>query len=168
MSKRKRNKTRKVALYIIGAIIIVLFMVLASFLTYKKVNLNIDDNVIKENDDNETKMDIAPGGGAASLQYSNQVAIDRKSKEVSLYLKNSTKSRENVSIQIYLNINNEELLIAESEIVPTGYLINKLTLENVNINEGDYKGYIKVSFYNEETNKKEIVDSKINIKAKVN
>ena len=163
---RKRKKSQKGSLIFIGLLIVLLSIVLVAYITNKDVYLKIDNNAIKE-EENIDKMEVSPGGGAVSLEYSNQVAINTEKKEISMYLKNPGKSRENISIEIYLKENNEEVLVGKSEMIPTGYSIKKLTLENEEITKGEYKGYIKVYFYNEKTSKKEIIDSKINVEIKI-
>lgn len=163
---KKRKKSQKGSLIFIGLLIVLLSIVLVSYIANKDVYFKIDDNAIKE-EGKEDKMEVSPGGGAVSLEYSNQVAINTEEKEISMYLKNPNKSRENISIEIYMKENNKEVLVGKSEMIPTGYSINKLTLENIEITKGEYKGYIKVYFYNEKTNKKEIIDSKINVEIKV-
>ena len=50
------------------------------------MNLNVDKNVIKESNDSEDKMEVTPGGGSASLEYSNQVVIDKMEQKISLYI----------------------------------------------------------------------------------
>lgn len=166
MAKRKRKK-RKLALWIIGILIIILSLILFSYLKQNKVNLSVDENAIKENDANIDKMEITPGGGAVSLQYSKQLVINNITKEISMYLKNPSKSRENISFEIYLKENGEDKIIGATKLIPTGYSIRKLQLTEDNIENGNYKGYIKVFFYNEETNEKEILDTKINIEIQV-
>lgn len=163
MASRKKKKSQKKTLITIGTLIILLSMVFVSYITYIQMKTNVDKNAIKENDDGEDKMDVTPGGGSASLEYSNIVEIDKNNQKISLYIKNKNKSRENISIELYL----EDKLIADSQIIPTGYSIKELDLKIPNINEGEYKGYIKVFFYNEDTNNKEIVDSKIKVDIKV-
>ena len=167
MASKRRKKSRKGSLIVIGLLIVALSVLLVSYLSNKDIYLKVDENAIKENDTSTDKMEVSNGGGAVSLEYSNQVAINKETEEVSLYLKNPSKSRENISLEIYIRENQNDKLIGESKMIPTGYSIKKLTLEDKNINNGEYEGYIKVFFYNEETNEKEIIDTKIKIEITV-
>ena len=166
MAGKKRKKSQRGSLIIIGLLIIILSIVLVKYVTNKDIYLKIDGNAIKE-EENVDKMEVSPGGGAVSLEYSNQIVINKTTKEISMYLKNPSKSRENISIEIYIKGSNKEILVGESKLIPTGYSIKKLTLTNEEINEGEYKGFIKVFFYNEKTSEKEIIDSKINVEIKI-
>ena len=51
-------------------------------------------------------------------------------------------------------------MIAESELLPPGYKLAILDLKK-DIDIGEYDGIFKLNYYDEETNKEHIVDSKI-------
>ena len=108
-------------------------------------------------------MEVSEGGGAASITYSNIINIKKEEKQINLYLKNPNKSREKMILEIMLEHDDKEIKIGESKLIPPGYEIRKLSLSNEDLEKGNYKGYIKVYFVSEKTNKKEIVDTKINV-----
>ena len=166
-SRKKKDNSKSLALTIIAILILILCFIFHSYITNKDLMIKTDENAIKENDDDE-KMDVSAGGGAVSLTYSNQVVVNMKDKKVNFYLKNPSKSRQDLTLEIYMKTNNDEILVAKSDMIPTGYSIKELDLENKLLEEGNYKGYMKLYFYDENSSNKELVDSRINMDIKVN
>lgn len=171
MKKKKRKivKSKIINTILFGLILICVgLLILLLFLDDKTLTPDyapgtIDTNAIKEKDDKD-KMDISQGGGAVSLSYSNVVAVELEKKCAQLYFKNPSKSREDIMIQVIVLQDDEEIVIAESELIPAGYAIYKLELkEEIYLQKGGYNGKFKITYYNEETGAKEIVDTAIEI-----
>ena len=173
--KLKKNKpnTRKINIILVIGIILcigaLVFLLLwdNQTLTPDYAPGTIDTNAIKE-DDSGKKMDVSEGGGAVSLSYSNVVAINLSNKKVQLYFKNPSKSRENIVLQLIIEQNDKETVIAKSDLIPAGYAIYKLDLENnVKLKKGGYDGIFRITYYNEESGAKEIVDTEIEVSIEV-
>lgn len=166
-TRKKRNKGKNIVLTFLGIIIIGLIVLLGLYLTpnfkFENNNSDVDKNAVQDKEDNEEKMEVSEGGGAASITYSNIINIKKEEKQINLYLKNPNKSREKMILEIMLEHDDKEIKIGESKLIPPGYEIRKLSLSNEDLEKGNYKGYIKVYFVSEKTNKKEIVDTKINV-----
>jgi len=169
--KRKPNKLKKIILTILGILIIGLVILFVTYISSDQKSQNnnyeIDKNAIQDKQDNEEKMDVSEGGGAVSISYSNIVNINLQEKIINLYLKNPNKSREQMLLEVILKDKNKEIKIAESGLIPPGYEIKKLDLKSDQITSGKYIGYIKVYFVSEDTNEKEIIDTKINVEISV-
>lgn len=171
--KRKKRKNLIINVILISFIIICLIIILCQFCGNRKKLIPdyapgvIDSNAIKEND-NDDKMNISNGGGAVNLIYSDTATIDLETKNIQIYFKNPSKSRESIILQIIIRDGSEEVVIAESDLIPSGYSIKKMLLnDNISLSKGGYEGIFKVVYYNEETRIKEMVDTKIDISMEV-
>ena len=167
-SRKKKKNSRKGILTLLAILILLLCFLFHSYLGRKDnlLDLKVDDNLIKE-EDNEDKMEVSEGGGAVSLSYSNQVVIDKAKGNINIYLKNPSKSRESLKIEMYAKASNNDILIGESGLIPPGNSLKLIKLINLDLIKTEYDGYMKIKFYNEEDLKEEIVDSKINVKIDV-
>lgn len=171
---KKENKKNNL-IYLVLILLIVICIGVIIFLLIKNQNTltpefapgTIDTNAIKE-EDNGDKMDKTDGGGAVSLSYSNVVAVNTKTNDIKMYFKNPSKSRESIVLQIIVKQNDEEYVIAKSELLPPGY-----TLYNMKINTskkipiGGYNGIFRITYYNEDTGEKQIVNTEIDVKIEV-
>ena len=170
LAKNEKNKKSKLSLNTILLFLILICVIVIIILLIKNGRVltpdyapgEIDVNAIKEKDTGE-KMELS-GGGAVSLSYSNIVSVALDSKKVKLYFKNPSKSRENVVLEIVVKQGEKEVVIAKSDIIPTGYAIYEMNLnKNVRLAKGGYNGLFKVIYYDEETNEKQIVNTQIDI-----
>lgn len=165
-NKGLKPKLNTILLFLIllcAIVVIVLLVKNSQMLTPDYAPGEIDTNAIKEKD-NSKKMDASDGGGAVSLSYSNVVSVDLNSKKAKLYFKNPSKSRENVVLEIVVKQGKKEVVIAKSGIIPTGYAIYEMNLsKNSRLSKGGYDGIFRITYYNEETSEKQIVNTEIDI-----
>ena len=173
MSKEGKRKFNIIYLILI-LLIIGCLCVIGYLLIEKKDTLTpdyapgtIDTNAIKEKD-NKEKMKVNDGGGAMSISYSNIVAVDRKNKSIKLYYKNPSKSRSSVVLELVIIKNDQEYVIAKTDLLPPGYALYNMKLDtDLNLQAGGYKGLFKITIYDEETGVKQIVNSKIDVSIEV-
>lgn len=151
-----------IAIIVVSTITIIYF---ANKPEEKSKKSNIDENAIQE-DFSDKKMDKT-SGGAASISYSNIVQIDEDI--INLYVLNPAKSREIMQLDIYVYVNEEEIKVSSTKMIPPGYSIKKTKYdENIEkLKPGKYDGKIIINFYDEESNNLQMVNSKINTKVTV-
>ncbi len=123
MASRKKghNKGKVVALCLIGMLIIVSVVLLASYSSFERTNkssnnqngIEIDENAIKDEDDNEEKMKPSEGGGAASLSFSDKVSIDNEEGISEIYIKNPSKSIKSISVTLSPSDSSRDKQVAE-------------------------------------------------------
>lgn len=173
MEKQKTKKFNWIYLLLITLIIICVGVII--FLLGKNEKTltpdfapgNIDTNAIKE-EDNGNKMNVSNGGGAVSLSYSNIVSINKDKKDIKMYFKNPSKSHESIVLEIIIRQNDDEFVIAKSELLPPGYALYNLKLDSkTELPVGGYKGFFRITYYNEETGAKQIVNTEIEISIEV-
>ena len=96
------------------------------------------------------KLDEPKGGGAVSLTYSTVVTVSTEDRTVRILFENPSKSTKDTSLQLTVNGQNEgeELLIAESELIPAGYKLAQMNLKDkVDLDPGKYEGNLKAVSY---------------------
>ena len=60
------------------------------------------------------------------------------------------------------------MILGQSDLIPAGYAIYEMTLDDVAaLPVGGYEGVLKSIYYNENTNAREIIDSEINVNIEV-
>ena len=164
------NKINKVCIVLI--ILCVIFIVFLIIKNSKKLTPDyapgtIDVNAIKEKD-SDKKMPVTSGGGAVRILYSNVISVDTKNKELKLYFKNPNSSRESIVLEVIILQGKEEYVIAKSELLPPGYTLYNLGLNSKNkLPKGGYKGKFRITYYNEETGEKEILNTEIEASVEV-
>jgi len=173
MAKKEKQKFNWIYLILTSLIVVCLIVIIV--LVFKNDSTlvpdfapgTIDTNAIKE-EDKGGKLPTSNGGGAVSLSYSNIVAIDNLKEEVKLYFKNPSKSRESIVLQVIIKQNDKEYVVAKSDLLPPGYALYNLKLDsNQKLPKGGYKGIFRVTYYNEETGTKEIVNTEIEVSIEV-
>ena len=171
--KKKKKKLAKIEIILAVLIVICSGLFISSLLYQNKLVApefapSEIDKIATEEKNDDKKMDKKEGGGAVSLSYSDNITIDINKKIVGLYFKNPSKSRENIMLQLILNKNNKEILLAQSDLLPAGYVIRKMDLkDNAILQAGKYKGILRVTYYNEETSVKQIVNTEIKVNIEV-
>lgn len=123
----------------------------------------IDDNA-RELDDNgnEEKLETQEGGGSVSLTYSASVTVDLEQEKVSVFVENPERSTQDLIIQVLLKESeNEEKVIAQSELIPSGYGIDEVDLQKDGLAKGEYDGVIRISYYNPDDGEKAMVNTDI-------
>ena len=172
MAKKKKNNNNIYKTATILIIAITLIMVIGSIYLLIKANNTlkpdyapgvIDKNAVPLPDKDE-KMNASEGGGAVSLSYSNKVAINLNTKELTLYFQNPSKSTHNMVLEVAITQNNKEVVIARSDMLPVGYAIYKLKLlDDIKLIEGGYNGKFNIIYYDEVTGEKAAVNTDIPI-----
>ena len=129
------------------------------------------DQAAEQMESSGEKLDETKGGGAVSLTYSTVVTVSTEDRTVRILFENPSKSTKDTSLQLTVNGQNEgeELLIAESELIPAGYKLAQMNLKDkVDLDPGKYEGNLKVLYYDSENGEKEVVDTKIPVTLAVN
>ena len=168
-----KNKGKSIVFIILAAIIVVLVLYI---IVIKKNSNNfipdyasgtIDVNAIKEDNSNTEKKDYSQGSGSVNLKFSNVVEVNKSTKKAKLYFKNPSTSSKNIVLYLIIRQNDKELVLGTSDIIPPGYALYQLDLDDVSLQVGGYKGIIKTVFYDESSNAKEIIDSEIEVSIEV-
>lgn len=167
LQDNKKDKKRALIfiLIILSIICLVISLVIifggAMNLTPLYPTIDNDENIIKMNDD-ETKLKTSKGGGSVGLIYQTDVTIHQDKKDLTIMFQNPSKSTEDMVLQIYVKQKNKDVLISESKLIPSGYMIKKLNLKNkVSLLKGKYKGYFKVAYYNPSSKELAMVNTTI-------
>lgn len=129
------------------------------------------DQAAEQMESSGEKLDEPKGGGAVSLTYSTVVTVSTEDRTARILFENPSKSTKDTSLQLTVNGQNEgeELLIAESELIPAGYKLAQMNLKDkVDLDPGKYEGNLKVLYYDSENGEKEVVDTKIPVTLAVN
>ena len=175
MAKGKSNKIKINWIYLVLITLIVVCVGIIVFLLMKNRDAltpdyapgTIDINAIKEDDDGE-KMTTSDGGGAVSLSYSNIVYIDMEKKDIKMYFKNPSRSRESIVLELVIPQKDKEYVIAKSELLPPGYALYNMDLDTtLKLPAGGYDGKFRITYYNEETSVKQIVNTEIEVSVEV-
>jgi len=118
-----------------------------------------------QNDD-ETKMEAAEGGGAVGIIYSDKVTIDLSDKKATLFFGNPGKSLQNMLLQIVIQ---DEIIVQSGTIVP-GRQVRTLELLSGReklLSEGTYDAKFAVYYYDPVTGERAMLNTEIIIKATV-
>ncbi len=173
MSKGKKKKINWIYLLLIGLIAICLIIIVVLLnkneqaLTPDYAPGTIDTNAIKEQDTGD-KMNVSDGGGAVSLSYSNVVLVDSEKKNIKMYFKNPIQSRESTVLEIVVDQNDKEYILAKSDLLPPGYALYNMNLTStLKLPKGGYEGKFRLTYYNEETGVKQIVNTEIEVSIEV-
>ena len=123
----------------------------------------IDDNARElDNSGDEEKLETQEGGGSVSLTYSASVTVDLAQEKVSVFVENPERSTQDLIIQVLLKESeNEEKVIAQSELIPAGYGIDEVDLQEDGLAKGEYDGVIRISYYNPDDGEKAVVNTDI-------
>ena len=165
----KVNKIKKILL-----ILIIIGLILVIFLISKRKGLLIPDyasgvvdtNAIKE--DTTLKKNYSEGSGNVNLKFSDVIEIDKAKKSAKLFFKNPGTSSATIEVYLIIKQGKEDIVLGKSDMIPAGYAIYNMNLDNVdNLQVGGYNGILKTVYYNGASNAKEMIDSEINIKIEV-
>lgn len=173
MLKNKKKKINWIYVILITLIIVCIGVIIIllnkseNALTPDYAPGTIDTNAIKEQESGD-KMAATDGGGAVSLSYSNVVAIDSSKKEIKMYFKNPSKSLESIVLEIIIIQGDKEYVVAKSDLLPPGYALYDMDLNTkLQLPNGGYKGKYRLTYYNEETGVKQIVNTEIEVSIEV-
>ena len=129
------------------------------------------DSTAEQMEDTGEKMDAPEGGGAVSLTYSTAVTISMKDRTAQILFENPSKSTKDTVLQLTVKGQKEgqESVIAQSKLIPAGYKLSQMELDDdVELKVGKYEGNLNVLYYDGESGKKEVVDTKIPVTLTVN
>jgi len=173
MAKEKKKKINFVYLVLISLIVVcigVIFVLLnktEQALVPDFAPGTIDTNAIKEQESGD-KMTVTDGGGAVSLSYSNVVSIDSSKKNIKMYFKNPSKSRESIVLELVVTQGDKEYVLSKSDLLPPGYALYNMDLNTkLDLPKGGYKGKFRLTYYNEETGVKQIINTEIDVSIEV-
>lgn len=124
--------------------------------------IEIDRNAEKLSDSDNQKMEHEEGGGAVSLVYSKEVSINLSKKSINLLFQNPSKSTQDMVLQLVLINGDEEIVIAQSDKLPPGFMLKSMELLNTaKLSIGGYSGKFNVLFYAPDTGERAIVNTNI-------
>lgn len=113
-------------------------------------------------DDSDEKLQAQEGGGAVSLTYSTEVAIDLSQKNANLLFANPGKSLQEMVVQIVI----EDTVIVQSGTLKPGRQVTTLNLmegAEKQIQTGGYNGKFVVFYYDPDSGEKAVVNTEIPI-----
>jgi len=171
MEKRKMKKRNLIiilllALITVGAVMTTVIVLLnrdnTPVLAPEYAPQDTDDNAKPiENDDN-TKLEAAEGGGAVSLTYSKEVTITLSDKKANVVFQNPGKSTKDIVLQLIIESDGKEVVMAQSDLLPAGYMLNTMTLlDTAKLSAGGYNGKFNVLYYDPDSGERAIVNTNI-------
>lgn len=126
---------------------------------------DVDSNIQDIEDDNSgaPNANISEGGGSVSMIYSLECNIDLTDSSIDILFKNPSKSNHDVALELYIEKNDERVLIAQSGRIPAGNMLRDMDLmpDTAILTEGVYEGVYKVIYYNPQTGERALVESDI-------
>lgn len=132
---------------------------------------NLDDHVIEVLSDGEvSKLESPRGGGSVSIAFSDKVMVNIPNDTATIYFQNPAQSNQDMVVQVIIINGDKQVLVAQSEKIASGYLIQTLKLDNSikqMLQDGTYNGIFNVLFYNQETGEKAVVNSNIPVEINV-
>ena len=170
---RKKNYTIKVVLGVLIIVIIILLLLRScgdgrensTVLEPDYALVDPDTNAQEIPDDPgpvEDKPEVEEGGGSMSLIYSDQVSVDLATGDVKLFYQNPSDSSHSLVLQIIIERDEEQYLVAESGALDPGFMLTELEAEeDLPLAEGIYEGVIKLLFFDSETGERAVVDTNI-------
>ena len=118
----------------------------------------VDQNAEPIDGDDGDKLEQPEGGGAVSLTYSKEVTLDLAAKEAAILFQNPSKSNQDMALQLVIY----GKVIAQSEKLPPGYKLNKLTgVDTDKLTVGAYEGKFVILYYNADSGEKAIINTEI-------
>lgn len=173
MAKKEAKKFNWIYLILILLIVVCVGIIIALLVKNEKTLTpdfapgTIDTNAIKEESSGD-KMNNTGGGGAVSLSYSNIVAVNTEKKDIKMYFKNPSKSRESIVLELIIKQKDEEYILAKSDLLPPGYALYNMQLDTkTKMPAGGYNGIFRITYYDEETGAKQIVNTEIEVSVEV-
>ena len=123
----------------------------------------VDASATLLTDDDTEKKESVDGGGSVSMIYTTEASLNLSTGKADMYFKNPNASNHDVTIELYIASEGNEVLIAESGLLKSGYGLYELSFieDSAQLSEGVYNGIYRVSYYNPETGERSIVQSDI-------
>ena len=125
--------------------------------------LPVDPNVGAIEGDESEKKESEEGGGAVTLTYSLDAKLSLSTGQIRMYFLNPNASNQDIALTLYLVDGETSVKIAQSGRIQPGYgLTDMQFLEgSAALSQGNYRGMYVVSFYDEQTGEKALVESTI-------
>lgn len=163
--KKEKEKTLLIILLIIGIVICLGVTIWALFfrqsgetLIPDYAPLETEQNAQPIPGDDGTKLDAPEGGGAISIEYENQVAIDLSDGKAYLSYANPGKSTQDVVLRIEI----QDTAVAQSGTIRPGNQVSELELLDgaaKKLKEGVYDAVFRILSYEPVTGEKAMVDT---------
>lgn len=160
MDNIKKNKSRTIII-ILCAVIALLMVITVVVLIEKNKGIQIDpdyaageiDNKAKNLNKKEEKNKTQAGGGSVSLDFAPTATV--KGKKISMNFSNPSRSTKDVVLQLIIEKNGKELIIAQSNRLPAGYQLKEMELDkSIKLSNGIYEGKYTVLYYDSESNER--------------
>ncbi len=123
-----------------------------------------EENAEKIEGEDDTKLDVAEGGGAVGLTYQTAVTVDLSDEKATLRFDNPGRSHNNIVLQIVV----QNTVVAQSGTIKPGYKVSVVELLDgaadrlaAGIYETDTK--FVVLYYDPDTDEKSILQTEIPI-----
>ena len=125
-----------------------------------------EDNAEPMPDNGNDKLDSPDGGGAVSMSYTKNVAIDISSEKAVLNFGNPQESTQDMLVQVVIQ---DTILVQSGRLTP-GHKVTQLDLLDgaaKKLQPGGYEGKIVVLFYNQESGEKAMLNAEIPVTIQV-
>ncbi len=106
----------------------------------------------------------AEGSGTLSLSYILKAKVSESTGEIGMYVSNPAKSNKNIVIQLFVKRHDGDLLLSSSGLIPRAHSLTSMTADKdalALLKKGEYEGYFKISCYDAESGKRELIEPQI-------
>lgn len=122
----------------------------------------LEPNALSYESGAEGSKASAGSGGFASIEYTKDVRVNRKTGTAQLYYANPSNSVNSVAIQLILvDGEGREAILGQSGLLMPGTKLEELQLDDVGCRPGLYSGKYILTFYDPETSDKAILNTVI-------
>ena len=122
----------------------------------------LEPNALSYKSGTEVSKASAGSGGFASIEYTKDVCVNRKTGTAQLYYANPSNSVNSVAIQLILvDSEGREAILGQSGLLMPGTKLEELQLDDVGCRPGLYSGKYILTFYDPETSDKAILNTVI-------
>ena len=110
------------------------------------------------------KLATEAGGGGLSMSYTLSASIDLSKKEIAMHYGNPITSTHNASVELYIDSDGENYLIAASGTLEPGKILRKMVphKDAPKLTEGSYTGYYVITVWDAVTGEKALIQPRIN------
>lgn len=128
---------------------------------YAPVQTEPNQTPIKD-DNSGDKLEAEDGGGAVSLTYASKVTIDLSEEKARLYFANPGESTQDIVVQIVVQ---DTVLVQSGRLTPGNEVTTLDLLDGAakKLAAGGYDGKFVISYYDQETREKAVVNTEIPI-----
>lgn len=127
---------------------------------------SLDPKAVEVSHDETSKLSSPEGGGSVSLSYADKINVNLTTGKIQMYFENPAQSNQDLIVQAIITQENNQYLVAQSNTISAGYLLQEMTLDNETksmLQQGTYKGLFNVLYYNPSTGVKAVVNTNIPI-----